>query len=237
MRWILTPLLLAAALELGAEEPGITRSQADAILNELKQIRQLLEQQRGAPGAAPQEQPAPAKMKLEAGQAMGAKDAPITMVEFTDYQCPFCRRFHTTTFLELRKKYIDTGKVRFFSRDFPLEMHRDAMRAAESGRCAADQGKFWAMRDQLSENPGKLSEPDVLGYAATVGLDVKAFGACLESGKHREAVRKEVAEAGALGIQGTPSFVVGRTTPEGVDGVIVVGALPLENFEAVFRKF
>lgn len=236
MRWIWAPLFFAAALH-GAEEPGITRSQAEAILNELKQIRQLLEQQRRAAAPAPQEQLAPAKLKLEGGQALGAKDAPITMVEFTDYQCPFCRRFHTTTFTELRKKYIDTGKVRFFSRDFPLDMHRDAMRAAEAGHCAADQGKFWPMRELLSENPGKLSEPDVLGYAAKVGLDVKAFGACLTSGKHREAVRSQIAEAGALGIQGTPSFIVGKTTPEGVEGVIVVGALPLENFEAVFGKF
>ena len=236
MRWIWAPLLLTAALH-GADEPGITRSQAEAILNELKQIRQLLQQQRGPAGPAPQEQLAPAKLKLEGSQALGAKDAPITMVEFTDYQCPFCRRFHTTTFEELRKKYIETGKVRFFSRDFPLDMHRDAMRAAEAGHCAADQGKFWPLRDLLSENPGKLSEPDVLGYAAKVGLDVKVFGACLASGKHREAVQKQVAEAGALGIQGTPSFIVGKTTPEGVDGVIVVGAMPLQNFEAVFGKF
>lgn len=233
MRWFLTPLLLAAALQ-AADEPGITRSQAEAILNELKQIRQLLEQQRGA---APREELAPAKMKLDPAQALGAKDAPITMVEFTDYQCPFCRRFHTTTFTELRKKYIDTGKVRFFSRNFPLDRHRDAMRAAEAGLCAADQGKFWPLRDLLSENPDKLSEPDVLGYAAKAGLDVKAFGACLASGKHREAVRKEIAEAGAMGVQGTPSFIIGRTTPEGVEGVIVVGALPLENFETVIGRF
>src|SRR5215813_864024 len=115
--------ILSAALLFRAagEEPGITKKQADAILDELKQIRQILEKQaKLAQEAARQPQEPPtqrAKLKLENTQMLGKADAPLTIVEFTDYQCPYCQRFHTTTFGEIKKNYVDTGKVRFISRD------------------------------------------------------------------------------------------------------------------------
>src|SRR5665213_2353557 len=137
-----------------AKDSGITRQQADDILSELKAIRQLLEKQYrpGAPGRLPPmpEIPQTGKLRLEGGFSLGSNDAPVTIVEFTDYQCPFCRGFESTTFSEIRKKYIDTGKVRFVVRDLPLaEMHPDAMQAAEAAHCAGDQGQFWRMHDVL----------------------------------------------------------------------------------------
>src|SRR6266704_1199611 len=126
-------LPLVLWLPLGAQEQGISRQQADEILNELRQIRQLLEKQAKAP--QPQgEQITRAKVNLDGFAMLGSKDAPLTMVEFTDYQCPFCQRFHVTSFPDLKKEYIDTGKVRFFSRDMPLDFHANAMRAAEAAR-------------------------------------------------------------------------------------------------------
>src|SRR5512146_1268003 len=118
----------------------ITREQADAILNELRQIRRLLEVN-GRPAASPRpaQPPAPRniRMAVTAGwQVMGRADAPVTLVEFMDYQCPYCRRFHTDTFAELKKQYIDTGKLRFVSRDLPLSFHANALTAAQAVRCA-----------------------------------------------------------------------------------------------------
>jgi len=157
------------------------------------------------------------------------------MVEFTDYQCTFCQRFHMVTFPELKKKYIDTGKVRFVSRDFPLEFHSNAFHAAEAARCAGDQGMFWEMRDTLVANATKLSPDEILAYAQSLKLQMPAFRSCMDSGKQRDAIRKDMTEAGALDINGTPSFLIGKSTAEGVDGEVVVGALPLEAFDQKIR--
>src|SRR5712692_8333967 len=134
--------------------PGISQEQADSIVTELKQIRQLLEKQQVqlARVMAPQQPappPPPEKVQMSIGNgwyAIGRDDAPVTLVEFADYQCPYCKRFHTDAYAELKKNYIDTGKVRFVSRDLPLEFHPFAMKAAEAARCAGDQQKYWELR-------------------------------------------------------------------------------------------
>jgi protein-disulfide isomerase len=229
-------LALPLAAQVGSQDaakgadqsPGITRQQADEILNELRQIRQLLEkQQRG--GEPPVIK---AKLDLKGFQMLGNKDAPITMVEFTDYQCPFCQRFHVATFGELKKNYIDTGKVRFYSRDLPLvDSHPDALRAAQAGRCAAEQGQFWALRDRMAAAPSKLDMESLANYAGDLKMDVKAFRSCVESDKYKSAVRSDIDEAMKIGATGTPTFVVGKSTPEGVDGELMIGALPYQSFD------
>jgi len=165
------------------QEPGITRQQAEEILQELRQIRQLLERQQQQLAGPPVK----IKMNLEGAEMLGSKNAPVTMVEFTDYQCPFCQSFHTQTFGELKKNFIDTGKVRFYSRDLPLDsMHPDAMRAAEAGRCAAAQGQFWALRDVMGHHPDKLDLESLLADAEFLKLDVTAFRVCVVSEKYKE---------------------------------------------------
>jgi protein-disulfide isomerase len=218
-----------------AAETGITREQGDAILEELRQIRQLLESGAGPAAAAPE---AGGKVRVKIGNSplLGDKNAPLTMVEFTDYQCGFCQRFHTATFPEIRKKYIDTGKIRFVSRDLPLDFHSNAMRAAQAARCAGDQGQFWTMRDRLVANPGQLAPADLQGYAQDLKLDVAAFQSCLDSAKYAAAVKADRSLAASLRIDGTPAFVVGKSTAEGVEGVVVMGALPLEAFEAKLQE-
>jgi protein-disulfide isomerase len=218
-------------------EPGITRQQADDILNELRQIRQLLERQ-GRPGEAPgPAKPVSAKLDLRGAQMIGSKDAPLTMVEFTDYQCPFCQRFHNMTFGDLKKNYIDTGKVRFYSRDFPLEsLHPNANRAAEAGRCAADQGKFWEFREVMSAHPDRLDLDSLVAAAVNLKLDAGAFRTCIESEKHKSEIQSDVLEAMKVGADGTPAFVVGKSTTDGVDGELVVGAQPYSVFDAKLKS-
>lgn len=157
------------------------------------------------------------------------------MVEFTDYQCPFCRQFETATFGEIRKKYIDTGKLRFISLNMPLDIHPNALQAAEAVLCAGDQGEFWTMRDAL-RTASKLTQGDLLNYAQALHLKMSEFGSCLESGKHKADIQKDIQKATWLGMNGTPSFLVGKTTPDGVDGYIIVGAQPFAAFDAKLKE-
>ncbi|HEY1205082.1 MAG: DsbA family protein [Bryobacteraceae bacterium] len=235
----IVPLALSLAFPASAadkkkNEPGITREQADQILDELRQIRELLEK-----GARPAEAGAEGtgvRMNLEGGPWLGSKDAPLTLVEFTDYQCAYCQQFHMTTFPELKKKYIDTGKIRFVSRDLPLEFHSNASRAAEAARCAGDQRQFWEMRDRLISNTSRLSANDVDGYAEALKLDPLQFRTCMESGKYAKTVQRDVATAEGFGVTGTPSFLLGKSTRDGVSGVILVGAVPLGEFDAKVKE-
>jgi protein-disulfide isomerase len=239
-RFAALPLVLL--LPLGAQnskkdskkDAGITSEQAQQILDELRQIRQLLQQQAEKNGP-----PAPsrAKLDLQGFQMLGSKDAPLTLVEFTDYQCPYCQRFHTTVYGELKRNYIDTGKVRFYSRDLPLDsLHPNAMRAAQAARCAADQGQYWKLRDIMGANPGKLDMENLVSAAGSLKMDTTAFRGCVESQKYKEAVQTDVLEAMKIGAEATPTFVLGKSTPQGVDGELIVGAQPYSEFVKSISK-
>lgn len=229
LKWAALPLI--ALLPLGAADKGITHDQADEILKELRQIRELLEKQNAPAPPSGQQQITKATVSIEGAPTMGSKDAPLTMVEFTDFQCPFCQRFHVQTFAELKKNYIDTGKLRFVSRDLPLDFHPNALQAAQAGRCAAEQGQFWAMRDRMNSNPEKLDMASLAEYALDLKLNVGSFRSCVESGKYKNAIRSDSQAAEKIGANGTPSFVLGKSTPEGVDGELIIGALPYEVFD------
>lgn len=218
---------------------GMTGIQADAILAELKQIRQLLEKQQAVRAALPSAPAAPEKVQMSLGNgwhSMGKDDAPVTLVEFADYQCPFCKKFHGDTFAELKKNYIDTGKVRFVSRDLPLDFHAYSMKAAEASRCAGDQGKYWEMRDTLITNSASLSEDLISKSAQTLGLKADEFHSCVTSDRYKADIEKDSNEAATLQISGTPSFVLAKTAKDKLDGVKMVGALPYAQFESAIEQ-
>ena len=241
LRAVLTLGVVVGMLAAPASLRAQSKKQYDEILNELRQIRQLLEKLTSAPpvAQAPAPQPPPAvKLADVRGYAIGKADAPLTMIEFTDMQCPFCRQFHLTTFDQLKKNYIDTGKLRYVSRDFPLEaIHPLALAAAKAARCAGEQDRFWDLRHQVMLNNAQLN-PQMIGTLADdLKLDMPAFHACTDQSARFEAdIRKDIADGTTIGISGTPSFVVGRSTLDGVDGVLLVGALPYAAFESRFKE-
>jgi len=208
----------------------MTKDQGDAILKELREIKQLL--------ARPQQQQAPSAptmpenltVKGSAIYVLGNNEAPLTLVEFTDYQCPFCGRFETTTFPEIKKNYIDTGKLRLIVRDLPLEFHPFALKAAQSVHCAGDQGKFWEMKDLVFRNQNKLDVDSLSGYAKDLSLNGDIFKSCMADGKHLKDISDEAKYAQSLGISGTPTFILGKTAGDSVEGQVIVGAQPLEAF-------
>ncbi len=164
--------------------------------------------------------------------SVGRADAPVTIVEFADLQCPFCKRFHTDVYAQLKKNYIDSGKVRFVSRDLPLDFHPFALRAAEAARCAGDQGKYWEVREALFASASPLDERVIQKSAEVLSLDMNTFGACLDSHKYRGDIQKDAQEAATLQINGTPTFVIARTAGDRLEGELIVGARPFDAFQS-----
>jgi protein-disulfide isomerase len=180
-------------------------------------------------------QPAVGRVTNLKGYSLGRADAPLTMIEFTDLQCPFCRQFVMTSFDDIKKNWIDTGKLRYISRDFPLDFHAQAMPAARAARCAGEQGKFWEMRLGLMRNANLLS-PEYIGkVAGELKLDARPFASCIASAKYDAEIQAEMAEGAKLGVGGTPTFVMGRTTANLVEGPMAVGALPYARFDAMLK--
>lgn len=181
--------------------------------------------------AAPPPAALPGAPSADDDPALGNPAAPVTIIEFSDFQCPFCRQFFRETLPRLNEQYIRAGRVRFVYRDFPLaSIHELAATYAEAAECADDQGQFWAMHDKIFQEQDRrgagtisgVTAADVKRWATEIGLDGAAFESCLDSGTHRAEVAKDFADGQAAGVTGTPTiFINGRS---------IVGALPFERF-------
>lgn len=156
---------------------------------------------------------------------LGDPKAPVTIVEFGDYQCPFCRKLFVESENKIRNEYIKTGKARMVYRDFPLDaIHPEARPAAEASQCAAEQGKFWAYHDLLFARQKELSGANYVKWAGELGLDVKKFEECYTFGKYAAEVAKDYENGLLLGVQGTPATFI--------NGQFIPGAQPYSVFKA-----
>jgi protein-disulfide isomerase len=169
---------------------------------------------------------------------LGRADAPVTLVEFSDYQCPFCQRFFATAFPVIKREYVDTGKVRYVFRDFPLEqLHPQARKAAEAAHCAGEQGKYWQMHEVLFRHHRALAAPQLAEHAQAAGVDTTKLDECLASGRYAAQVTRGLTDGAAIGVKGTPTFVVGKTTTgDLVQGTAIRGAQPLETFRRIIDQ-
>ena len=176
-------------------------------------------------------------LKLDAREyTLGKSDAPLTLLEFTDYQCPYCRRFQSETWPLLKKNFIDTGKLRFIVRDLPLQFHSTARPAAEAAHCAGEQGKFWEMHHALLTGKDALDAAGIDRRARDVGLDLERLHGCIQGNRYEADIARNTATADALEIRGTPAFVLGRMEHGGLEGQLVEGAQPYAEFEAALRQ-
>jgi len=197
---------------------------------ELQEIKTLL---KSRPAAAPSE-PQNVVLNIDKAPFKGDKNAKLTLIEFSDYQCPFCSRHVQQTLPQLDKDYIKTGKVKYVFFDFPLDFHKNAFKAAEAADCAGEQGKFWQMHDLLFANQKALEPTDLTNYAKELKLDTSKFQKCLDSGKYANEVKKDIEIGQKAGVTGTPSFFLGVTNPKdpNVKAVKVIkGAQPFSNFK------
>lgn len=180
----------------------------------------------------------PVRISIDNDPIIGNPDAPITIVEFSDFQCPFCARFHTQTLPLILEEYIEQGKVKLVFRDFPIQsIHPNALPAAVAAECANDQNKFREMHDMLFEKQtdwNKLETVDALSmfsqYASGMQLDEELFDSCLTSGKHISEIKKDLDDGRDYGVSGTPGFFVGN---DQIGFVELKGAQPFESFKKI----
>lgn len=171
------------------------------------------------------------KLLVSPAAAKGPENAKVTIVEFTDYECPFCGRHFEQTNPQIQANYVDTGKVRYIARDLPLPFHNNAHTASQAARCAGDQNAYWEMHQALFEGQQEWTGGDAASifsnYASQLGLNVSQFDTCLSSEKYKAAVDADLALAAEVGATGTPTFFI--------NGERVVGAQPYSAFEAVIE--
>ena len=159
--------------------------------------------------------------------SIGPEDAPITIVEFSDYQCPYCERWHTQVYNQLLAAY--PGKIRFVYRNLPLtQIHPQAMPAAEAAMCAGEQNAYWQFHDRLFSNQDLLGEDFYVQIATDLGLNVAAFNNCRETHKYQDEIQADMDFAVGLGVQSTPTFFI--------NGLAMVGAQPLTTFTQLIEK-
>lgn len=163
---------------------------------------------------------------------VGNEKAKVTIVEFSDFQCPFCRVFWSGAYQQIKKEYIDTGKVKLVYRDYPLSFHPAAQTSAEAAECAHEQGKFWEMHDKIFGEQAKQGTGTVTygaielkKWASQIGVDLAKFNQCFDSGKYKTEVENDFADGSAYGVSGTPTLYV--------NGNPIVGAQPFSVFKTI----
>lgn len=165
---------------------------------------------------------------LQEDPILGSSEASITMVEFSDFECPYCGIYSKETFPQIKKEYVDTGKVKLIFKNFPLPSHRKAQKAAEAGECAFEQGKFWEYKEKLFEEQENLAVKDLKQYARDLGLESEKFNKCLDSGRYKKEVKQDYEEGLEKRIRGTPTFFIGSEA--------VFGAQPFSEFQKIFEE-
>lgn len=181
---------------------------------------------------APQQPTGPVDVAEGNLPPLGEENAPVSLVIFSDFECPFCSAFYTDALPQIKEEYIDTGKAKLYFRHFPLtSIHPNAQLAAEASECVNEQGQFWNYHDLLFENQqewaaltGDAVNEKFTEYATSLGLNSDSFQECLTSGKFTENVNKDLEEGAAAGVDGTPATFI--------NGYLTVGAVPYEQFKA-----
>lgn len=224
-----------AALKRQVEELREQQAQMQRELTAIKNFLQSLLQPKPQAGAPEVAGLVGASIPTENEPSMGSSSAKVTIMEISDYHCPFCKRQTQQTFPQLVNDYVKTGKVQFVFVDYPIaQLHPTAARSHEAAICAGEQGKYWEMHVSLFNSAVAKDDAALLTQAKGVGLDVNAFRACLTSGRHTDSVQASVKRMEGLGISGTPMTVIGLTPAPGQPLKVVkyvYGAMPYSAFK------
>jgi protein-disulfide isomerase len=223
------------------EEVAAMREGQEKMQKDLDEIKKLLQEGSRPAAARTANSFTPKTIELGSVSVRGEADAPVTLIEYSDYDCPFCKRHAETVMPALIEDYVKTGKLRFVMREYPIDrLHPRATAASEAVLCAGDQGNYWGMHDAMFANQKANTDDDFRNMIADLGLDVDAFSACLEGDKFMGRIRSDITEGQSLGVSGTPSFVIGLTDPEDPNKVnltrFIRGAQPLPAFKSAIDE-
>lgn len=207
------------------------KSDQQAMRREIAELKQLLQRPRSNPRSFK-----PVDLSVDGSPYLGEQDAPVTLVEFVDYQCPYCQQYADEILPEVLKAYVDTGKLRYVVRELPIvRIHPQAFQAAEAARCSGAQGKYWEMHDVLFSNQNRFKREDLVDYAGRLGLDLARFSQCLEKGEEATVVREDLKAGRLAGVRGTPTFFLGLTQMDNPGMLkatrVIRGAQPFSTFQ------
>ncbi len=195
-----------------------------------------------APQASP-ENTGPVKVSLDDDPVLGDKNAPVTLIDFSDYECPFCKRHFDQVYSQIKKDYIDTGKVKMVYRDLPLPFHDpNATDQAIAANCARDQGgdaMYFRYHNEIFKRTisnKTFARENLPKIAADLGLNTANFESCLNSDKYKAEVKKDLDDAAKYGASGTPTFFIGKSTGQEIDGTKIVGAQPYSVFKTIIEE-
>lgn len=210
MKFAVTVLLLSGALAACAGPAAVSPAGAtpSPAVEDKRRATASSSVARDAPPVVVK--PGTAKLALTGLRRLGSREAKIGIVEFVDYECPYCRQFHAAVLPRLKTAYVDTGVVQYFTVDFPLKMHRYALPASIAANCAGDQGQYPAMQDRLFASNLSLGAALYSALARDLGLDTDKFSACLSDRERQREIQRQLELGRRLGVNGTPSFILGR---------------------------
>ena len=234
---ILSVLLSAWALVERSNmktEIAVLNTQVETMQGEIKELKSKPAQ----PGRAAAPTPTVVKgVRIDDDPVKGDANAPITIIEFSDYECPFCKRSNDQVISKIDEEYIKEGKVKFVFRDFPLGFHKQAIPAAVAANCAGEQDKYWEVHDFLFQSKNNVNQAAVLNAAESLGLDKAKLEACMKDPSKEEEVKSDMAEGQKYGVRGTPSYFIGKTTDNGeIEGTFIRGAQPYPVFKTEIDK-
>lgn len=234
---ILVVLLIIAAFFIGVLYTKVENLKAEST-DSVPSAPQAAAQQ------APQQPAGPIEVSIDDDPILGDKNAKVTMIDFSDYECPFCKRYFDETFSQIKKDYIDTGKVKYVYRDLPLSFHQNAHAEAQAAECAREQGgdaAYFQYHDEIfkrtTSNGTGLALDQLSVIANDIGLNGSALQSCLDSEKYKAEVDKDLADAATYGATGTPSFFIGKSgSGDTFNGTILVGAQPFTAFKTIIDE-
>jgi protein-disulfide isomerase len=215
------------------------QAEQEQIISQLHELKQILLSSGHPADSIAQQGPQPApNLDIRGEDFRGDADARVAIVEYADFECPYCGEYERKTFPQILSDYIETGKVKYFYRDLPLPVHTRALPAARAARCAGEQGKYWEMHDSLFAKQNALSDPAILDRAQTLGLDGAKFTECVSSERYTAGIQNRVSEAQKMRIDGTPTFFLGVI---GANGDVTIdkrfnGNAPFDAFKAELDK-
>jgi len=207
-------------------------SEQQQIIDQLSELKKLLvSSSTGAPAQPPLP---PTTLDVHGEAFRGSNSARVAIIEYADFECPYCGQYARQIYPQILENYINTGKVKYFYRDLPLSMHPHALVAARAARCAGEQGKYWEIHDDLFSNQSALGLNEISARAQELGVDGGKLSECLSSDRYAQNIHKSMSEAQTLGIEGTPTFFMGK-----IDGdtVKIDKAIKGASAFAIFKSF